>query len=88
MLSRKAGTNIFAISGSFRPCASTVRKLATGWRLFRTFNYPLTPDDMPRAAGFPTMFRLPSQSNADGLDACFMGIPMDNGTFTHRIGAR
>lgn len=34
------------------------------------------------------MFRLPSQSTAEGLDACFLGVPLDTGTYAHRTGAR
>ncbi|KAL9958961.1 hypothetical protein ACROYT_G036039 [Oculina patagonica] len=36
----------------------------------------------------PTMFRLPMQSSAEGLDACFLGIPLDGGSYAHRTGAR
>ena len=35
---------------------------------------------MPRFGGPATMMRLPTQDNAEGLDACFVGIPMDIGT--------
>ncbi len=42
---------------------------------------------MPRFAGPGTMMRLPSQSTAEGLDACFLGVPFDLGT-SNRAGAR
>ena len=70
------------------PCVSTARKIAASWVSSKKFNYPLTPDDVPRTAGLPTMFRLPSQSTAEGLDACFLGVPLDTGTYAHRTGAR
>lgn len=42
---------------------------------------------MPRFSGPGTMMRLPSQSDAKGLDACFVGIGLDIGT-SHRSGTR
>lgn len=87
MLPRRAYRS-FVASTQALPCASTARKLATSWVSSKKFNYPLTPDDVPRNAGLPTMFRLPSQSTAEGLDACFLGVPLDTGTYAHRTGAR
>lgn len=51
------------------------------------FNQPLGGNEMPRFGGLPSMMRLPYQNNASGLDACFVGIPMDIGT-SHRSGTR
>jgi guanidinobutyrase len=51
------------------------------------FNQPLGGNEMPRFGGPATMMRLPSQPTADGLDACFVGIPMDIGT-SNRPGTR
>lgn len=51
------------------------------------FNQPLGGNDMPRFGGPVTMMRLPSQDTAQGLDACFVGIPMDIGT-SNRPGTR
>ena len=51
------------------------------------FNQPLGGNDMPRFAGPATMMRLPSQETAEGLDACFVGIPLDIGT-SNRSGTR
>ncbi len=50
-------------------------------------NQPLSGNAMPRFAGPATMMRLPIQANAAGLDACFLGVPIDIGT-SHRSGAR
>jgi guanidinobutyrase len=51
------------------------------------FNQPLGGNDMPRFAGPATMMRLPMQNDAAGLDACFVGVPLDTGT-SNRPGAR
>lgn len=51
------------------------------------FNQPQGGNEMPRFGGLPTMMRLPYQTTAEGLDACFVGIPMDIGT-SHRSGTR
>jgi guanidinobutyrase len=50
-------------------------------------NQPLGGNEMPRFGGPATMMRLPSQSDALGLDACFIGVPFDIGT-SNRSGAR
>jgi guanidinobutyrase len=42
---------------------------------------------MPRIGGPATMMRLPTQAGTDGLDACFVGIPMDIGA-SNRAGTR
>ncbi len=51
------------------------------------YNQPLSGNEMPRFAGPGTMMRLPSPATAEGLDAAFVGIPMDIGT-SHRSGTR
>lgn len=51
------------------------------------FNQPLGGNTMPRFGGPATMMRLPSQETAAGLDACFVGVPMDIGT-SNRPGTR
>lgn len=51
------------------------------------FNQPQGGNEMPRFGGLPTMMRLPLSASASGLDACFVGIPMDIGT-SHRSGTR
>ena len=52
-----------------------------------SFNQPLGGNSMPRFGGPATMMRLPAQETAAGLDACFVGIPMDIGT-SNRAGTR
>ncbi|MEW6704226.1 MAG: agmatinase [Pseudomonadota bacterium] len=50
-------------------------------------NQPLSGNAMPRFAGPATMMRLPSAPSAQGLDAAFIGVPLDTGT-SNRPGAR
>jgi guanidinobutyrase len=52
-----------------------------------SFNQPLGGNDMPRFGGPGTMMRLPHQTTSEGLDACFVGVPMDIGT-SNRSGTR
>ena len=51
------------------------------------YNQPLGGNQMPRFGGPATMFRLPTQTTAKGLDVCFVGIPMDIGA-SNRAGTR
>jgi guanidinobutyrase len=51
------------------------------------FNQPLSGNEMPRFSGPASMFRLPSQKGASGLDVAFIGVPLDIGT-SNRTGAR
>jgi guanidinobutyrase len=51
------------------------------------FNQPLGGNDMPRFGGIATMMRLPQARSTEGLDACFVGVPLDIGT-SNRSGAR
>ncbi|XP_050389610.2 guanidinobutyrase [Patella vulgata] len=53
----------------------------------RQLNQPVHPETLPRPGGIATMMRLPYQETADGLDACFVGVPMDIGT-GYRSGTR
>src|ERR1700761_8623043 len=48
---------------------------------------PLSGNVMPRCGGIATMMRLPNVGSAEGLDACFVGVPFDLGT-SNRTGAR
>jgi guanidinobutyrase len=48
---------------------------------------PLSGNAMPRFAGPGTMMRLPAAASAAGLDAAFIGVPLDIGT-SNRAGAR
>jgi guanidinobutyrase len=51
------------------------------------FNQPLGGNEMPRYAGPATMFRLPSQATAEGLDIAIVGVGLDIGT-SNRTGTR
>ena len=53
------------------------------------YNKPVSGYDMPRSGGIATVFRLPlvQDNNYGGLDACFIGIPMDHGA-SNRSGTR
>ncbi len=51
------------------------------------FNQPLGGNEMPRYAGPGTMFRLPSQETAAGLDIAIAGVGLDIGT-SNRAGTR
>ena len=51
------------------------------------FNQPLGGNEMARFGGPATMMRLPTQTDAQGLDVAFVGIPMDIGT-SNRPGTR
>lgn len=53
----------------------------------KDLNQPLGGNDMPRFGGPATMMRLPTQETAEGLDVCFVGVPMDIGT-SNRSGTR
>jgi guanidinobutyrase len=48
---------------------------------------PLSGNAMPRFAGPGTMMRLPAATSPQGLDAAFIGVPLDIGT-SNRAGAR
>lgn len=52
-----------------------------------SFNQPLGGNEMPRFGGTPTMMRLPEARTAEGLDACFIGVPIDIGA-SWRAGTR
>jgi guanidinobutyrase len=53
----------------------------------KELNQPQSGNDMPRFGGRATMMRLPFAETADGLDAAFIGIPLDVGT-SQRAGTR
>ncbi len=52
-----------------------------------TKNQPQSGNEMPRFGGIATMMRLPLADSAQGLDAAFIGVPLDIGT-SNRAGAR
>ncbi|KAM8927877.1 guanidino acid hydrolase, mitochondrial [Pelodytes ibericus] len=51
------------------------------------FNMPLSAEEVARPSGICTMMKLPYQQTAEGLDAAFIGVPLDTGT-SNRPGAR
>lgn len=54
----------------------------------KTFNHPKSGNELTRSGGIASLFRLPVQEGQpEGLDACFVGIPMDTGC-NYRSGAR
>jgi guanidinobutyrase len=53
----------------------------------KDYNQPLGGNEMPRFAGHATMFRLPVQTDAEGLDIAIVGVPLDIGT-SNRGGSR
>jgi len=53
----------------------------------RRYNQPQSGNDMPRFAGHASMFRLPTQTSAAGLDIALIGVPLDIGT-SNRAGSR
>jgi len=50
-------------------------------------NQPLSGNAMPRFGGIASMMRLPIATSPQGLDAAFIGVPLDIGT-SHRPGTR
>ena len=50
-------------------------------------NQPLSGNQMPRFGGIATMMRLPLVDSPQGLDAAFIGVPLDIGA-SNRAGAR
>ncbi len=50
-------------------------------------NQPLSGNTMPRFGGIASMMRLPVATSAQGLNAAFIGVPLDIGT-SHRPGTR
>jgi guanidinobutyrase len=53
----------------------------------KNFYQPLGGNEMPRVGGIASMMRLPHLPSAAGLDAAFVGIPLDIGT-SLRSGTR
>ena len=53
----------------------------------REFNQPTGGNELPRFAGITSMFRLPQQDDAQGLDVAIVGVPLDIGT-SNRSGTR
>ncbi|CAG0886525.1 unnamed protein product [Darwinula stevensoni] len=71
------------------PSARSTRVSPIIWssRGYRELNRPPTANEMPRPAGIASFMRLPVQKDAKGLNACFVGVPLDIGT-SNRPGTR
>ncbi|XP_062821979.1 guanidino acid hydrolase, mitochondrial isoform X2 [Anolis carolinensis] len=76
---RRLLTGLRTGSGS----SETLRRSASG----SGFNVPPSAETQARPVGVCSMLKLPVQSSADGLDAAFVGVPLDTGT-SNRPGAR
>ncbi|XP_076036224.1 guanidinobutyrase-like [Oratosquilla oratoria] len=50
-------------------------------------NFPPSGNDFARPSGIASFMRLPVQETSDGLDVCFVGVPLDIGC-SNRTGAR
>ncbi|KAM3921254.1 agmatinase, mitochondrial-like isoform 2-T2 [Leptodactylus fuscus] len=57
------------------------------WTSDTRFNVPVHSREVGRPVGICTMMRLPYQESAEGLNAAFIGVPLDIGT-SNRPGAR
>jgi len=51
------------------------------------YNQPIGGNKLARFAGIASMFRLPTQESAEGLDVGIIGVPLDIGT-SNRSGSR
>jgi guanidinobutyrase len=51
------------------------------------YNQPTSGNEMPRFGGIASMFRLPVQQGAEGLDVALLGVPLDIGS-SNRAGSR
>ncbi|KAL7864191.1 hypothetical protein AOLI_G00156110 [Acnodon oligacanthus] len=85
------GGRVFRGIHRVKPCLSqegaslsfTPRRLVSEKRL----NVPPSAEFVARMSGIATMAKLPYQETAEGLDAAFIGVPIDTGT-SNRPGAR
>ena len=81
------GHLLFQKGGIFAPQCSFLRGFFVSSNVAKKYNVPLDPNEMPRSGGIATMMRLPQHQTSEGLDACFVGIPLDTGT-SNRSGTR
>ncbi|XP_054858000.1 agmatinase, mitochondrial [Eublepharis macularius] len=56
-------------------------------RFFSEFNMPPSAEFVARPVGVCSLFKLPIRTSSEGLDAAFVGVPLDTGT-SNRPGAR
>ncbi|BFZ15482.1 hypothetical protein BsWGS_18521 [Bradybaena similaris] len=62
-------------------------KSVSSTTILGSFNQPLSGNDMHRSGGIASAMRLPVQATSEGLNACFVGVPLDSGT-SNRSGTR
>jgi len=72
-------------SGGRNPSFSPSRSESSGGG--KPFNVPPSAEFVARVSGIATMAKLPYRETAEGLDAAFVGVPIDTGT-SNRPGAR
>ncbi|KAJ8369775.1 hypothetical protein SKAU_G00098030 [Synaphobranchus kaupii] len=67
--------------------SATSRDLKRRFSEKKPYNVPPSAEFVARVSGIATMGKLPFQESAEGLDAAFVGVPIDTGT-SNRPGAR
>ncbi|KAG9339269.1 hypothetical protein JZ751_023969 [Albula glossodonta] len=67
--------------------ATTSRDLKRQYSDKKSYNVPPSAEFVARVSGIATMAKLPFRESAEGLDAAFVGVPIDTGT-SNRPGAR
>uniref|UniRef100_A0A146ZT02 Agmatinase (putative) n=1 Tax=Fundulus heteroclitus TaxID=8078 RepID=A0A146ZT02_FUNHE len=70
-----------------RSCRTGTRSVPNRKSSGSRYNVPPSAEFVARVSGIPTMAKLPYRETADGLDAAFVGVPIDTGT-SNRPGAR
>lgn len=78
----RAGGGARPASGLCDPGRSPSRQASDAPR-----NQPPSSEFVARPVGVCSMMRLPVQASPEGLDAAFVGVPLDIGT-SNRPGAR
>lgn len=63
------------------------RKVQVTFSRSKSYNVPPSAEFVARVSGIATMGKLPYRETAEGLDAAFVGVPIDTGT-SNRPGAR
>ncbi|CAL4124267.1 unnamed protein product [Meganyctiphanes norvegica] len=63
------------------------KQVCTSMPNLKELNQPIGGNELPRPGGIASFMRLPVQQDTKGLDACFVGIPMDIGA-SNRSGTR
>ncbi|KAJ8258100.1 hypothetical protein GJAV_G00193160 [Gymnothorax javanicus] len=76
-----------AVCGGAKTDISATRCTERQFSEKRSYNVPPSAEFVARTCGIATMGKLPFQDSAEGLDAAFIGVPIDTGT-SNRPGAR